>query len=247
MFNPSEDYVEKRIFFSEEKLSGSKNYYVLIISDLHMRSCNNLPFSKVMTEIQNGTFKNQSDILFCAVLGDITTSASENEFQEYIKFKTCLENNKIKVFEVPGNHDFFDEPIHGENYRKYVRDNSFYRVIVNNHSFYFLDNADGYLGNSQLKILESEFKKDKNVKTVFAHNPFYTKDLTGKMLDFQECAIIANLLSLSNVDYYFCGHTHVPEVNVFSNYSEVILDIFSAGYVLLSVSENGNSYSFEKF
>lgn len=237
--------VDSRAAFSEISLKRAeipKIYSVLILSDVHFGSSSSQRLEKIARMAETGSLPSESEILFCAVCGDVAERGSPAEYAEFAEFRMRLEKCGIEVFCVPGNHDVQDSAGNGENYLRYVGANTFYRIAAGERSFYFLDTADGTLGFRQLETLKTECPADSNRKIFFTHYPLYTESWY-KMLNLRERAVLVQLLSASDTEYYFCGHTHRWETFRTGNFTEAVIGTLKnesgqkSGYAILSVND----------
>lgn len=254
IFNRSNS-IDGRTTFSEKRLKYASNsipekYAVLILSDIHFGSSSKSRIEKILNLAKTNNFPTEEKILFCAILGDIAETGKVEEYLDFKNFKTDIENCGIEVFSVPGNHDFYETGNKGENYLKYVSQDTFFRLKIENTSYYFLDTANETLGFNQLNILEREFGYDNNKKIIFTHYPFFSESIVDKMLNFNERAKLTSLLASANTVYYFCGHTHSWEIHDFKNFTEIVASSLKnesdskSGYVILTVDNVNNSFNY---
>ena len=229
--------------FSVQENFGNE-YTILLVSDVHFDNKYTKP-TAMLEKVANLEEKPVA----CFVLGDLTRNSTSGEFDSYLEFCEDLKNAGIKtVYAIPGNHDADDG---GDLFiQKTFPHKSYYRLISNKTSFYFLDSAEGSHGNEQIENLSQIIKSDSRKKFVFSHYPLYVPDsLTDKMNKATERAYLISLFAKNGVSYYFCGHTHEWYSYDFGKFKEeVVGDLrWSGAWALLKINENSGDVQYAKY
>ena len=157
---------------------------------------------------------------FLVSLGDSADKGRSSEFDEYNAFLREIEQMENAVFganaksyTILGNHDLYNNG--WENWENQIYPyTSYYALSVRGASggavsLFFLDSANGTLGDEQRDSLEGNLKADSNAKIVFSHYPIYAGgNLLMTVQDTTERALLLTWFSKNNVKYVFAGHAH---------------------------------------
>lgn len=241
-FHESDYAISKRAVFREiqlekaESFAATDEYSVLVITDTHFSSGENA--ARAFSGLVAGMEAAQKEkIAFCAVLGDLSQNGLHEEYAAYADFRASIEAQGIPVFSIPGNHDTYDGGGNGRNYINDVFPTTFFRIKLGGISFYFVDTADGTLGQKQLDELSDRMRGDPNKKVVFSHYPSFTRILTDKMPSTAERAKVLSLYAKNDVAFEFAGHTHEYTENDFGRFRTVTLEnLERRKFILLNVN-----------
>ncbi|WP_290762539.1 metallophosphoesterase [Fibrobacter sp. UBA4297] len=181
------------------------------ISDTHIgadASCvQDIDVRKNFLTAYNADSMKNLDLL--VISGDL---ADEESPEAYAYIAGILEDCKVPVCIIPGNHDkleimekFFDLNGKVHNGRCY------YRYDIAGRSIFFLDSADGTVSSDQLRWLEEETAKVEGEVLLFLHHPpchcnHKFMDLRYAMKNIDE--VQATLSKINNLKYIFVGHYH---------------------------------------
>lgn len=161
---------------------------------------------------------------FVIITGDLTHSATDPaELAEYKRIAAKLDP-KIRLFEVPGNHDVGNEPTreslvryrerYGPDYYSFQM-GGIYGIVLNSN----LETGGKNVPDEAAKMeawLRSELEKAKSAAgkqvLVFQHIPFFRKDV-NEPTDYQNIALEARrrylaMLREFGVKWVFTGHLH---------------------------------------
>ena len=210
----------QKIEFADESLKNTitnDDYSFIVISDTHFGS-------KVQKNTQD-FFNKINDLpekpLFCFSLGDMTETGSEEYYKDYLdKIENPLNNMNIKVFNIVGNHDLYNDGY--ECFKKYSYPfNSFYYFETGAFDFYFIDTGSGTLGNNQFNQLEQSLKSKNKYKIIFSHYAIYADDDFYFILqDTDERNRLINLCATTNVKYFVDGHVHTSNYSDYGKFEE---------------------------
>lgn len=196
--------------------SSQEEYSFLVLTDVHVGSLradgNELPINDFNDFLEN-TLPSLSDTLkpkFCVLLGDNIDWGDEVFVPEIKAFKKKIEDSGLKILNVLGNHDLYQDGY--EIWKSYsYPGESFYIFKTNDVNYYFLDSASGSFGSKQYKLLKEAMEKDSKPKIVFTHYPIYTNMFGVSIDDSTERNLMINLFNRNNVIGYFNGHIHRKE------------------------------------
>jgi 3',5'-cyclic AMP phosphodiesterase CpdA len=181
---------------------------------------------------------------FCLVLGDLVESGTEAQYKEYAEFVQKLDTRGIKTYAVAGNHDLYNSGwTHWERYA--APHTSYYRFVINNVSWYFLDSANGSLGSSQLYNFVDKAHADSNAKLIFTHYPVYAGGVFYfSMSNPRERAVLLDTFARNNAKLVLDGHNHEGSSYNFGSFQEVNLKAFTEKkkWYMLSI-DTGNTVS----
>jgi len=149
----------------------------------------------------------EKDLSFAVNTGDLVSHGRENEYKNYLRM---ISNLKVKVYNVPGNHDLVLGGM--KRFQKYFGP-FYYAFDYKNSHFIILNNA---LKNSfdakQFEWLRKDLasSKKKNV-FVFMHRPTFDPTQIYKNHIMSGRETIAELMEVFRkyrVDYVIAGHIH---------------------------------------
>jgi 3',5'-cyclic AMP phosphodiesterase CpdA len=150
---------------------------------------------------------NQEDVAFGVHVGDMIQYSTEEDYKEYLKLAAGL---KMKVYQVPGNHD-----LAGNGYRYFRKYFGPYHYSFDHKNAHFvvLNNAfkDSF-GARQFAWLKQDLAEtDKENIFVFMHRPIFDPSEIFEGYVMSGRAVVKELLALfkrAGVDYVFAGHIH---------------------------------------
>ncbi len=192
---------------SPDTVTGLSSYHVLMIADIHY-GAKTVPSDEIYSWLDNLSSSEKPS--FCILLGDSVDTGTE--YDHFATFQANLINRSIPVYVILGNHDLYNngwktwKTTCFQGYE--AKGTSYYRFKTSNISWYFLDSANGTLGENQLYNMESEMKKDSNKKLVFSHYPLCPQVFYFSISDDTERAVMLSTYATCNVKYIFAGHYH---------------------------------------
>lgn len=173
-------------------------YLLLLVSDVHFESKYERN-EKLFSEIENMNPKPKA----CFVLGDLTRNCTLSEFDSYLRFVQDLRDARInKTYAIPGNHDCDD----GGNLflSKIPPYKTYFRLISDRFSFYFLDSSEGSFGDRQIENFSQIISSDSKKKIIFSHYPLYAPEsFNDKLNKATERTLMISILAKNNAGYYF--------------------------------------------
>ncbi len=189
-----------------ESISNKTSFSVLLLADLHFSDVTATPKSILYTWLDSLEESEIPD--FCIILGDMTNYGLDNEYSIYRSFAEELGKRGIRIYGIPGNHD-----IYNSGWNEWMSSvnpgTAYYRFNTALYSWYFLDTANGTLGEAQFNSLVDELKDDPKRKIVFSHYPLYQDGVFYfSLLDSRERAKLIAAFADNNVYYYIAGHKH---------------------------------------
>ncbi|MBD5443598.1 MAG: metallophosphoesterase [Treponema sp.] len=224
----------------------SEAYTAVVISDLHFGGDRKrLPekYYQWLDEIP----QDQKPRL-CLVLGDIANKGLQSEYELYNAFIQDMRARGMEVYGVLGNHDVFESGDFGRNYLSSVEPHAAcYSVRTPRLSYYFIDTADNFVGQSQYFALESHVKADSNPKIILSHAPLYAPtSLYYRMKNSVEQARLLSLFSKNNVRLFLCGHLHEHHRYDMGAFEEIIVSTVKDGsWGILTIDEFDGKFQYE--
>lgn len=197
--------------------ASDKDYNVLVFSDIHFGAIphqdNSLFFEYLDTVKEKPEFPS-----FAICLGDIAETGRADEYNSYVELTNRLyDQYGLVTVAIPGNHDLFNDGIF-EFLDKAYPYQTYFRISTASTSFYFLDSANGTLGQKQFNDLRSRFKTDKNKKIIFSHYPLFTTGDMFQTTNTRERAILLTEFNNNNVKAVYTGHHHPGGYVNFGNF-----------------------------
>lgn len=186
---------------------------------------------------------------FVICLGDVAEHGHEDEEKQYRAFCNELETlysaDNLKVYTAIGNHDLYNS---GWQYWKenVYPGTSFYHFRTNAFSWYFLDSANGSLGNTQVNILKSALDRDASPKIVCMHYPVYAQGHFYFCLqDTVERNLLISYFADGGVKLLLDGHTHMYNYTDFGKFVEFNVPGFleDQQWALVTVNETAGTAS----
>ncbi|MEN2983727.1 MAG: metallophosphoesterase [Dictyoglomaceae bacterium] len=200
--------------------------------------------------------KNLSEILktdakFIIQLGDILENSSVEQY-EFIK--NLINNIKIPIYFVPGNHDLLGDP-EGKKFQEFTRKPLYYYFDYENARFIILNNSSGKIGKEQMGWLIDVLENTKTkYKFVFMHQPVIAPSFffLFHKADPIESIKLMEIFEKYQVNYVFSGHIHMyyrKEINgviyIISGiggatpYVSPEVDAGKPHFILINISEKG--------
>ncbi len=255
-FNVASRSTEITDIDTPETILSKTSYTVLLIADIHFSELTTNPASVLYEWLDSLKAEELPD--FCIVLGDMTNYGLETEYTMYSNFVEEIESRAIPVLGLLGNHDIYNSGwIH---WISHVKPNTaYYRFSTSRYSWYFLDSANGTLGEAQFNDLIDELQTDKKEKLIFSHYPLYQDGVFYfALLDSRERAKLIAAFAENDVLYYFAGHKHDGGTFDYGPFFETGIKAFTNtkiegffknnGYwSVLSVDEKSGTFSCEEY
>lgn len=202
-------------------------FSVLVVTDVHFgTSDDNLPEKLLQwAGVKKTSLAAEGyPLKFSICLGDVTSSGASSEYDDYadfcIKMKSDLD---VQMYTIPGNHDLYNSGW-SKWESKVFPNKGAYRFTTSSSSgkkmsWYFIDTANGTLGNPQINDLKAKMKADRNRKLVFSHYPIYGDGHWYYILqNVNERDTLINLFAKNDVVGIFSGHAHYEKRCQFGNY-----------------------------
>lgn len=239
-----------------QAIIDKKAYSVLLLADIHFSELTTSPGPVLFDWLNSLETEDMPD--FCIVLGDMTNYGIESEYKMYDEFVQKIEEFDIEVYGILGNHDIYNSG--WELWEEYVYPNTaYYRFNTPTYSWYFLDTANGTLGDAQCNNLIEELKLDPREKIVFSHYPLYRGGIFYfALLDSRERTKLIATFAKNDVLYYFAGHKHdggyfdygpFVEIGLKSFLNTEIEGVFknNGHWAVLSVNEDLGMFSCDEY
>lgn len=232
-----------------EELYSKDSFNFAVFTDAHYGKSNfSQPEDRFVDWLCSRKTDENKKIAFCVNLGDTADSGSYREYSEFNEFqKRIMQEAGIKVYSILGNHDLYNS-----GYREYVKfmhpDISFYKFETEKFSFYFIDTANGSLGDVQMEQLELAFKTDKKKKLVFSHYPMNGEGMFYfRLQNTAERNRLLALFARNNVKVISSGHTHSNNSTDFKAFFD--LNYYSFGknqkWILFHIDQKNEAINWE--
>lgn len=199
---------------------------------------------------------------FIVNLGDTADGGHRSEFKDYVDFenrikslaKDKLGDSDYKIYSILGNHDLYNNGVEGYEDLCYPYISSYYfsiSVSGSGFTFYFLDTANGTLGESQLNDFKDKISSDSRPKIVFTHYPIYagageSDALLMRLQNTMERNTLLTYFSKYNIKQVFEGHIHKRTSFDFKKFREDVINSFRYGEAaLFTVNEQAGTVSTE--
>lgn len=239
---------------SASAVSGS-TYSFLIVTDVHFGNFKTRHdddfFSVLQAKIADGSISPAPSFAVC--LGDIADHGERSEFVSYNNFVSRIEGiTGGKVYSVVGNHDLYNSG--WDHYEDLVYPNvDFYRFVINNISYYFLDSGSGSLGKQQFNMFKSAMASDPNYKIICNHYPAYgTSDFFASYYSLQntlEADQLLTILKKCKAIAYLSGHMHAEHSTNFGSFTEYVVPAYLSNgkFAVMTVNESSHSASYRTY
>ena len=200
----------------------SESFSFVVVTDVHFGAAserhNEAFFAKLDPQLAHSDETKRPRFLVC--LGDSADGGHEVEYKEYNSFLNEVAEHaerisgekNFKSYTIMGNHDTYNNG--WEEFKKLVFPNtSFYTFSLSSTAapvtFFFLDTANGTLGDSQRELLQKSLVQNENMALVFSHYPIYAGgNLLYTEQDTTERALLLTWFAKYNVKAVFAGHAH---------------------------------------
>ncbi|MCR5607398.1 MAG: metallophosphoesterase [Treponema sp.] len=159
---------------------------------------------------------------FAVCLGDCADSGESSEYDDYNSVinkiielgNEAFSISNYHVYSTIGNHDLYNNGY--ENYKKKVYPyKTYYKFSVCSSAgekyftYFFLDSANGTLGDEQLDDFAEQIKEDSNPKIIFTHYPVYAGgNILMTMQNTTERNLLLTLFEKYNAKEVLEGHAH---------------------------------------
>ena len=229
---------------SLSNISGDE-FCVLVMTDLHFGASwgeDNEDDFLDWFEKRISAYKNSSPEKipqFIVNLGDTADGGHDSEFKDYVVLenkikqiaKEKLGDSDYKIYSILGNHDLYNNGVDGFEEMCFPFVSSYY-FHVGGFGFYFLDTANGTLGEAQLKDFKEKISADSSPKIVFSHYPIYAgagKYILMRIHNNLERNLLLTYFAKYNVKRIYDGHAHKRIWFDFSKFQEEVIDSFRHG------------------
>lgn len=240
--------------FPAPEVSGSR-YSFLIITDVHFgkpKTRRDSTFLSVLqAKIASGEISPAPSFGVC--LGDIADHGERSEYVDYNRFLVNVEGILGgKVYSIIGNHDLYNNG--WDDFEDLVYPNtSFYRFVINNISYYFLDSGSGSLGKEQFNRFKSAMTSDPNYKIVCSHYTVYgTSDFFQSYYSTQntlEADQLITILKKNRAIAHIAGHMHANHHTNFGTFTEYVVPAYlsNESFAVMTVDESNHSASYKVY
>ncbi|MCR5218995.1 metallophosphoesterase [Treponema sp.] len=250
-----------KVLDSPSSVTGTTGsvYSILVITDPHFGSDRADQDIEAFYEWFDSQLKNSDETLrprFMICLGDILDGGHKGEADDFNEFADTLAQmasaagiSGFTTYSILGNHDLYNYgwDVWKENINPGT---SFYKFTTHGSasdkgmSWYFLDTANGTLGDRQLELLQEEMEEDSLPKIVSMHYPLYCGGII--QLSIQNALERNTLMSLfakNNVKLVMEGHAHRSKHYDSGSFEEHLISsfLYSRAFSLITVDENSGS------
>ena len=176
---------------------------------------------------------------------DTADGGHKSEFKDYVDFenrikklaKDKLGDSDYKIYSILGNHDLYNNGAAEYDDLCYPYISSYYfsiDVSGKPFNFYFLDTANGTLGESQLSDFKEKISADSRPKVVFTHYPVYagageSDALLMRLQNTMERNTLLTYFSKYNIKQVYEGHIHKRTWFDFKKFREDVINSFRYG------------------
>lgn len=205
---------------------AADKYSVMLFSDIHFGAVESKKADRLLEWFKDKQRKLAEEgipPLFIICLGDISNLGHDSEYKDFIKFYSDLKTaTGLEIYTIPGNHDLYNSG--WENWQRYVFPHvGAYRFSTSHGeaalSWYFIDTANGTLGNPQIEDLEKKLKADSNEKIVISHYPIYGDGIPYYSLqNINERDVLISMFAKNKVKAVIAGHLHPGRSSKFGDY-----------------------------
>lgn len=203
---------------------------------------------------------------FIVNLGDTADGGHRSEFKDYVAFENRVKalaaeklgDSDYKIYSILGNHDLYNNGVTEYDSLCYPYISSYYFSIDSDpydsfkgFSFYFLDTANGTLGEYQLKDFKDKISDDSRPKIVLSHYPIYAgageaDALLMRLQNTMERNTLLTYFSKYNVKQVYEGHIHKRTWFDFKKFREDVIQSFRYGEAaVFTVNESAGTVSTE--
>ena len=235
----------------ENDVSGT--YEVLILTDVHKGA----KFYKSRVDDAFEKWLNSydlSNVKFALGLGDFSDGARESEMRSYAALAGKIKNKNIKVLNVVGNHDLFQNDGY-ELYSKYCYPGtSYYKFYTGKMVWYALDSGSGTLGSRQYESLRSAMAGESKKIIVFSHIPLARSELAQWFLPFcfrdtTERNLLISFFSQMRIQGYLCGHYHPGGIDTLGSFTQYNFESYGENGVwyIMTVNEDAGTIGIKKY
>jgi predicted phosphodiesterase len=222
----------------DRNITLDDTYSFIVVTDTHI---NNGDAGKL--EKLKDVIKNDSDIKFAVITGDVTNDGKRENIEKFIQIAWTL---GVPCYPVIGNHDLF---FGNWTVWEELIGSTCYRINCGSATLLILDSANSYLGAKQLDWLEDELKKTGERVFVFSHVNFFVESPVevAHFTDARERAGFISLLK-GRCDMIFSGHSHKRHVTEIGGIKIINIEDFrdNAVYCQVWVSKDRVRYEFKK-
>lgn len=199
-------------------VESNEIYSFIIVTDMHLDNFSTKKDKDFFHYFEN-QLKNADESLrpkFIVNLGDTTHTGSSKEMETFNEWsnkikelaKNYLGEDDYKIYSILGNHDLYNEGWNKWKNKIYPYTSCYY-FSTNKFSYYFIDTANGSVGDKQLDDLEIKLKADPNPKIIFSHYPIYAGgNLLFIIQNTLERAKLLTFFKKNNTKQIFTGHAH---------------------------------------
>jgi len=222
----------------DRNITLDDSYSFIVVTDIHINNGKAWGLEKLKDVI-----KNNSDIKFVVLNGDISQDGKRVNIEKFIQIAGTLD---VPCYPVIGNHDMYFG-----NWKVWEEliGSTCYRINCGSATLLILDSANSYFGAKQLDWLENELKETGDRVFVFTHvNIFVESPLElGHFTDIKERGRFISLLK-GRGDMIFTGHSHVRHITEIGGIKNINIEdyLHNAVYCLVSVSKEGIQYKINK-
>ena len=222
VYNNKGDEVGQVPLFYFKKERGERLYSFGALSDVHNK---NDQSAESTADLQRALrlFNDREDVVFTCISGDLTETATEEEFKIYQNnIRTCSPNTP--VYATPGNHDCYGSGLNLALWKQYTGCERTYEVTYNGDHFLFLGMNKWSMGSSSctpylmedLTWLAEKLEVYRNERCfIFTHLFFpehagNLKDIypPGNWLMGTQHDFLKDLLNRYTNTIWFSGHSH---------------------------------------
>ena len=225
-------------------LTLGDSFQFIVLSDTHIQDGDAFGLEKLADVTKNNT-----EIKFVVITGDITQDAAVKDIDKFIEIADSL---GVPCYPVAGNHDVYyrNDTINRDKgwpvWKEKIGSTN-YRINGGGATLFILDSANSFFGKDQLDWLEREINTNtKNSRIfVFSHSPLFVigpMDMQ-QMTDTKERARILSILR-NKCKIMFMGHLHKHMENKAGNVDYLALASYieDKAYYLVTVTPGGVRY-----
>jgi predicted phosphodiesterase len=222
----------------DRNITLDDTYSFIVVTDTHINNGKTWGLEKLKDVI-----KNNSDIKFVVINGDITHDGKRENIEKFLQIAGTL---GVPCYPVIGNHDVFFG-----NWKVWEEmiGSTCYRINSGSATLLILDSVNSYLGAKQLDWLENELKETGDRVFIFSHVNFFVESPfeAAQFTDTRERGRFISLLK-GRCDMIFSGHSHVRHITEIGGIKIINIEDFldNSVYCQVWVSKDGIKYEFKK-